>query len=155
MKRTMALVLLFVTVAWGFVFVSPAAAESCGVEIVQSDIAQILNDSQRDIVVDETNQIQKCSVVYRDCETKTIQSVLLNIGETFYYGDWNGSTCVRKNYYCPSALTNLMQLTGCPQGKVETKCTCSSTGKSASTCCETKSGFCNCSDPDNPRITCR
>lgn len=41
-----------------------------------------------------------CTVSYTDCTDKKGYTVYLQPGQTFYYGDWNGSQCVRKEYQC-------------------------------------------------------
>lgn len=41
-----------------------------------------------------------CIVSYVNCRTRRTEVVTLRRGSTFYYGDWNGSRCVRKSYSC-------------------------------------------------------
>jgi hypothetical protein len=41
-----------------------------------------------------------CLVTYVNCRTKVTEMQSLTPGETFCYGDWDGTTCVRKTYTC-------------------------------------------------------
>jgi hypothetical protein len=59
------------------------------------------NGTQREIAPAQGEVTAGCVVVYTDCTTKTTTSTGLSSGDTFYYGDWNGSSCIRKEYTCP------------------------------------------------------
>lgn len=41
-----------------------------------------------------------CVISYVNCRTKKTEIVSLQKGDTFAYGDWNGTRCVRKVYTC-------------------------------------------------------
>jgi len=41
-----------------------------------------------------------CAISYVNCTTKKTEVVSLKKGDTFAYGDWDGSRCVRKTYTC-------------------------------------------------------
>ena len=41
-----------------------------------------------------------CVISFVNCTTKKTQVVSLKKGDTFFYGDWNGSRCIRKTYTC-------------------------------------------------------
>jgi hypothetical protein len=42
-----------------------------------------------------------CVIQYTDCDDRTTKTFTLSSGETAFYGDWDGSSCVRKEYKCP------------------------------------------------------
>ena len=44
--------------------------------------------------------LKGCAVSYVNCRTKETEIQTLKEGETFCYGDWDGTTCVRKTFTC-------------------------------------------------------
>lgn len=48
----------------------------------------------------EASSRSGCVVCYTDCTTQQFECQPLQPGETFVYGDWDGSQCVRKDYTC-------------------------------------------------------
>jgi hypothetical protein len=49
----------------------------------------------------DVEPLSGCVVSYVDCGTKRTMAVSLPSGSHYYYGDWNGSQCIRKVYNCP------------------------------------------------------
>ena len=41
-----------------------------------------------------------CMLTYTDCNTRQNKAVAIASGQTILYGDWDGSTCVRKEFTC-------------------------------------------------------
>jgi hypothetical protein len=41
-----------------------------------------------------------CMITFVNCRTKEPETVTLKKGEVFYYGDWDGTQCVRKTFEC-------------------------------------------------------
>jgi len=65
-----------------------------------------LEASGRNVIVDKDGKeidakpAGGCAVSYVNCRTKKTEIVTLSPGQTFYYGDWNGTACVRKSFTC-------------------------------------------------------
>jgi hypothetical protein len=53
-----------------------------------------------DGTVKPAQPMSDCAISYVNCTTKKTEVVSLKKGDTFAYGDWDGSRCVRKTYTC-------------------------------------------------------
>ncbi len=65
-----------------------------------------LSESSENLVVTMDGNVSAaqvmtgCAISYVNCNSKKTEVVSLKKGETFLYGDWDGSKCVRKSYTC-------------------------------------------------------
>lgn len=67
---------------------------------------ETLRTIDRDLVISADGSVREaaplkgCVVSYVNCRTKKTEIVSLKPGDTFAYGDWNGTRCVRKVFQC-------------------------------------------------------
>lgn len=65
-----------------------------------------LHGSEKDLIIGPDGSVREavalkgCVVSYVNCRTKKTEMVSLKPGETFGYGDWDGTRCVRKTFTC-------------------------------------------------------
>lgn len=73
----------------------------------ESLVEQFAEQVGKNVVVDERGSISEaviapnCLVSFVDCDTKKTVVATLKPGDTLFYGDWNGTSCVRKKFTCP------------------------------------------------------
>jgi hypothetical protein len=74
-----------------------------GTPRVSRAIIDALAEQQVDFIIGTDGLMalaDACLVDFVNCRTKEKQTMILKKGETFGYGDWNGTECVRKTFEC-------------------------------------------------------
>ena len=80
---------------------------------IKSSTTELSKGLEKNFVVSNDGEIREisalgcrsgqCTVSYTDCTTKKSATVCLDDGDTFIYGDWDGSSCKTKEYKCQIA----------------------------------------------------